>query len=491
MRPPATTETELWFRNPHSYIRECVIAGVRNTIWDRSLLRRLAIDPQRHAIHFYPAAQDFTTAAIGDQGMAVMDRQHGIGNPKAVYPVWQYGANTIETLEQWTATDCTEELRDRALAAGRPIDEIPVLGQRHLVAVAGLPNLTTGVGRKFFLLLEDLQHDYPHCTLHVSGTEAWASLFGRNIRSGDLNPRASAAKGFIMLPNGRTVTMGDVWRHRKWLDLIGCAGSDLREPRNRCLFNIQAARWAAKNWDSRQDFELPTAPLGPVGLAALINGRNPERLKPRRRATRRRSQRNGRPLGPNIGDKLYCGACSYANSCRQYREGSVCSVAGTDASKLAELFNSRNSDRIIEGLGLLIETDLERLDEGRQNEVADGELDPHVTKLGDNLFRHGTALAKLVDPRLRSAAVAINLNAGPAQRDEDATPQALAANAVAALEQGGVPRDQISAEMVMKCMAADGDDTGLELIIAAEAAKYALPSAVFEVPAEDVEVVDP
>ena len=480
-----STEKEVWFRNPHSYIRECVLGGVRRVIWDRGVLRKLGIDPQRHAAHHYPITQDFLVAAIGDQGMAVMDRQHGWWDPLAVYPVWEYGQQDLDELERWMADDCTEELRARAIWLDRPPDEVPVLGQRHMVAVIRPPSLGSGVGLQFFGLLQDLQADYPDCVLHVHGIYSYPKLFGSNIRSVDIDARFRASMGEVQFPNGRRVKQEHAWRHRKWLDLLGFSTADLSIPRKRCLFAIKAAQWAAEHWDDEVVFGSTTDRLGPSGLAAVVNGRIPGQ-----RPVRSNRTRAGYELP---GDKLYCGACSLADSCRSYREGSVCSVSGTDAEKLAKLFNTRDSDQIIKGLSALMEGDLERLEEGRRQEQDDGELSPHVTKLTDNLFRHGTALAKLVDPSLRSAAVAINLNGGgPVSIEGGKTPQALAADAVQALEAGGVPRDQITGEMVQKCLEAGGDETDLQLIIASAAAKYALPPSFFGgATTEDETVIDP
>lgn len=464
------SDVEIWFRDPHSYVRECVKAGVSNLIWKYGTLAKYDIDAHRHACHYYPENRNFRVAVIGDQGMVVMDRHHNIFDPLAVYPVWTYGEHRIETLESWMASDCTPEMRERAMAEDRPTNEIPVIGQAHCVALNSLPNAKRAVEKKFWNLLAELQGDYPDCTLHIHGGNTFSRLCSGSFKSVDFYPRTQASMGLI-LPNGRSVTKRNMRDHMKWIHLLGFTITELQDPKMRCIFNIKAMEWAAENWNNRDDISSRPGPLSIAEVGVLARGGTPE-PKLTKRPTRSRGK-----MKPLPGDKLYCGACSFADTCHLYREGSVCTVPSTDVAKLVELFGSRDSTKIIEGLGALISFDLERLEEGREHEVENNELDPHVTKIGDAVFKHGTTLAKLIDPSLRSAAVAINVGKGAAiSVGEDKTPQALASQAVAALEAGGVPRDQITVEMIQKCIATGGNSTDLELIIASEAAKYSLPS---------------
>ena len=90
-------------------------------------------------------------------------------------------------------------------------------------------------------------------------------------------------------------------------------------------------RWATEAFLVELHSEDGRTGIGEIlprgALRDLVNGRAPSRAKPVP------SRRKRSKAGPLPGDKLFCGACSYADTCRAYREGSVCNVAGTDPGK--------------------------------------------------------------------------------------------------------------------------------------------------------------
>lgn len=148
----------------------------------------------------------------------------------------------------------------------------------------------------------------------------------------------------------------------------------------------------------------------------------------------------------------------------------MCAVPGSEPEELATYFNTRNSDLIIDGLGTLLATQTRRLNEGLlaetvRNEItgdAITELNPEVTKIINSVFDRGVQLAKLVDPSLRDPKLAINVNrGGQANIIQNASPQALTAAIVSALEARGVKREEITTEMlknVLANMAENGGD---------------------------------
>ena len=124
----------------------------------------------------------------------------------------------------------------------------------------------------------------------------------------------------------------------------------------------------------------------------------------------------------------------------------------SEPTELASYFKTRDSDAIIEGLGTLLATNVQRLKEGREKEIEDETLDPHVTKLVESIFDRGVKLAKLVDPALAKAG-APQTNVQINQQTINAsTPQALMKAIVTELEARGVPRDQITTDMVKELM---------------------------------------
>ena len=489
---------EVWARNPHSYIRECVETNSLLIAWDRGILRKFRIDPFIHA-RDHMAGKDYRVLAIGDQGAAEIGPLNTMHNPKAVYPVWEYNQMSLDQLEEWMARNCAEELRHERIARRCPADEIPVPGQEHRVVVTRLPHLSTGIGRKFFATLGLMQLDYPDCILHVHGytTFSWISS---GIRAGDLDHRALPSKGRVFLPNGRRMPWEDTNDHRRWVNLLGWRPADLQEPRNRCMFSIQAAHWAAEHW--AKDPHLAATPrlLSNEDFVKVLNGAvELDGQETKRFSTVTGYNKEKKPL-PLVGDKFYCEACSFAPKCRAFRVGSICSVPDAESAELARHFKTRDSGLIIEGLGRLMEGGVERWVEGRNAEKSTGELDPHVTKIQSELYKQGVALAKLVDPRLRSAAVAIQMNAGNGIQVNGATGaptlQGRVAAAKGALEQAGVPEKMITAEMIERCMALGTDPESLQRIVVEEAARFQLPAGfldddeVYDAMAVDGEVIE-
>jgi len=130
-------------------------------------------------------------------------------------------------------------------------------------------------------------------------------------------------------------------------------------------------------------------------------------------------------------------------------------VPDSDSAELARHFRTRNSDLIIDGLGKLMEDGIERYFEGKKNETIAGELDPNVSRMGDKLFSQGVQLAKLVDPSLRTSAVAVNIAANQASVGVGTaapTTHQLAAQVIGQLEAGGLSRSQITEDVVRRAL---------------------------------------
>lgn len=425
---------ELWIRNPLTCIRELAELCVPNIAWDRGYAYKNRLDPQRHVEVHYPRAVDYRILLVGDQGTAELRRGHSIDNPFAVYPTWEYGEQTIPELEQILAVPPTPRRTG-------PMDERPVAGQEHRVVIARCPPANWVEGKALHKTLDELREDYPDAIMHMHGTYSWRVAFGRGFQAADIDPVAEARRGRIVLPTGRSILYEQAPDYIQWVSLLGFTVGDLRNPQQRTKFNVKSAAWAAKNWNEDVSF--------------LSKGRNanvnPEAVSPVPIKTRNRMRPAGDPLP---GDKLSCDHCSLARSCKYFREGGVCTLPDSDGSELARHFKTRDSEKIIEGLGKLLAGQSKRLARGTEAEEANpgAGLDPEVTKIEGQLFTNAVKLAKLVDPALAAAGASRiqinNVQSGGALQSGHQTPAQLMAEVVRELEASGVARDEITPAMV-------------------------------------------
>lgn len=436
--------TEVWFRNPHNYIRELVEVGAGNIAWDRGKLAKSRIDPYRHAeTYFGQAKTDWRLLLIGTQGTA--EYRHGDrDNPVGVYPTWDASSEPLELLEemmQYPIGDDGDACNDPTL----PADERPVSGQEHRVVVTDLPNMGTGPGKALGRKLKELQEDYPECILHIHGTYGWRLCFGMGFASVDIDPRTNAGKGKINLPTGKEIIAEKAVLTPQWISLLGMTIPQIsREPRMRCIYNIKSAMWAGEHFmenivfqsrgSNTPDIESPKAAPATTNNGTIFT-------------------RPNLPVQPT--DKINCNTCTLADHCKYYREGSVCSVPGSEPASLSRYFGTRDSETIVAGLAELQKLSARRLEKGIRDEDLMGELDPEVTKIVNQLFTNGEKLAKLVDPTLRQGPQ-VQVNVGGAVGAAAATPNQLVGGIVRELEARGIPRSQITPEMIQNFIAEMG-----------------------------------
>src|SRR5689334_4768401 len=88
-------KTEVWFRNPHDYIRELVEVGECKVAWDRGLLIKRHIDPLKHADLYFGTTFDYRILLVGTQGTAEYRPGDTEDKPSAVYPTWAYGEDSL------------------------------------------------------------------------------------------------------------------------------------------------------------------------------------------------------------------------------------------------------------------------------------------------------------------------------------------------------------------------------------------------------------
>lgn len=448
--------TEVWTRNPDNYIRECIEVGHFQYAWDRGLVEKKRIDPSRLVELYAPQGVDYRILMVGEQGTAELRRGHTMKKPFAVYPTWEYGQplDLLEEMFSHNVGDDEAACGDRRLAA----DERPVLGQEHRVVAIRMPSAGTGPGRSILRTLATLQDEHPDVILHVHGLYSYRQMFGLSYRSVDTDARVLAQKGKVTLPNGKEVTFERAATTPQWIRVLGMAPSDLGIPRNRCMFNIRSALWAAEHF--KENFNFAST----AHARKRVDSKSAKATVPEVVATGKSTG-----IGGTQGDKFLCDTCSLKDNCKYFREGSVCSLPDSEPSSLASLFRSRDAGHIVDGLAALLGKQVERLERGIETEEAFEELDPAVSKLLNDVFNNGVKLAKLRNPKLNGGpAVGINLNIPPGGLG-NARPAELTAAAVRAIESQGIAREDITPEMIQTVLApaleaglADGPDEPVE-----------------------------
>lgn len=423
-------------RNPRNYIQEALEVGASCFAWDRGFCVKRDLDPVRWT-DTYVGVNDIGERhlLVGSQGTSEFRHgQHIMGRPVAVYPTFRYG-DPLEKLFGFLEHPAGDE-PDRYVSEDRLLSAVP--GQEHRIVITDIGNLTSPMTKKFLRELAAVQKDHPEAIMHLHGLYSYRAMFGLGFRSADVDPRSSAAKGKVLMPHGKEMTYERAADQPKWINLMGMHPSDLRVPRQRCIFNILSAGWAAKHfmdnvkWSVNKkntDFVDPDDPISEISTDTRIMLHNGVR--------------------PQEGDRWLCNLCTLQSSCKFFREGAVCTVPDSEPLELAHFFQTTDSDTIITGLGTLLAAQSRRLATAMEMEEASEGISPEVTKIINTLFDRGVKLAKLVNPTLAAAGAArINIDARQ-QSIQAGSPQQLMAAVVQELVARGVRREDITPEMVM------------------------------------------
>lgn len=419
MRYSEFVSVRVWVRNPYNYIRETIEAGVTDVVWDQGILIKRRIDPYKFMQLYYGSQYKWNCMVISGNTATEFDANHSIKKPLATHYAWSYGDNW-DRLVKWMAN---------------PFQEI------NKLIITYAPSAGTGLGKAFYTDLSLLQEDYPECEIHIHGIYSYRVMFGLSFKSVDIEPRHTAGRGEIFLPTGNNIKFEQASQHQKWIALMGMRPVDLKIPRNRCIYNIKSALWAAQNFKNtlnirtRKGADFVPDPDSPQMRIPLRGAGTPFSL--------------GKKIKVNQGDKFLCNMCSLQMDCRFFREGAVCIVPDSEPVELAQFFKTRDSETIINGLGTLLAAQTRRLSKALDAEEEEGALHPETTRIINTLFDRGVKLAKLVDPTLAAAgATRVNLTQNNAVLS--GTPQALMASIVDEFVKRGIPRNAITNDMVMK-----------------------------------------
>lgn len=429
--------TEVFFRDPYNYVRELVECGQMKITWNRGVLLKRSIDPVAWAELYYGAGMPVRQFCVGSQGTAEVGPGRGMDKPLAVYPTWTYG-DPLTFLEDMLANPIGQDLRACADMNLTP-DERPVYNQEHIVFVTGMPPVNTGPGRSLLALIKRMQEDHPEAKLFVHGMYSFKYAFGMGFWGADIEPRNAAAQGSLQMAGGGEVKYQKAQSNPQWITVVGMKPGDLDSPRGRCIFNIKSAVWAGANLDSmRTPKTTRSTPVDITSSDAAYEHPRGQAL-PRNAVAR-------------AGDKTLCDVCSLQLSCKQFRQGEVCSLSDSETSRLAKLFGTRDSQSIVSGLQQLAMLQANRLERAAGIEQELDDISPEVSKLINSLFSQGVTLAKLLDPSLRGGGVKVQvgvLNGQATAAVSTSTPAELTGQVVRALEAQGIPRDKITPDLVM------------------------------------------
>lgn len=432
--PIELLETESWIRNPKLCIRECRDMHQELVAWNAGYLYRAGFD-----------VRTFMNLHYGGQPWRVLIVDYDTAT--------EFTYDEDEEPQTWSTWTFA---RDQVAALVDLMEQADEEGGR--VIVREPPELRSRAGWSYTVELANLQAEYPNARMHMHDMSSLRAAFGLGFHSADIEVRVRARKGELLLPNGSHMSYEEAWEKQKaWVRLLGFDGKDIESPRQRCMYNILACRWAGQNF--RKNVMFKTRGFG------RIDPRRP--VPPRMRS----GKHTFKDIPRESGDYLICDVCSQAEGCRFFRVGSVCSVPGSEGDSLIKAFQSRDSEQILAGLGELMKIGVERLEEARTIEKGgdDGpEIHPHVTKMINDLFSQGERLAMLVNPALKHPQASLPPAPPPVSEKE------LTRSVLAALEARGISRDAITPELIQDIGALLGE--GLQIEPAIDKVLLSLPA---------------
>ncbi len=373
------------------------------------------------------------------------------------------------------------------VSAARHVRNHFVPGQRRLVII----NCPGASFTTFWSVLERIHAaSEGACDLHYGFTldpvllpAQFSRMFSGIFSSVTIRPNGTT----LTLPNGGEMTPAESWERphvQDWLKVIGFDLEDvtLAGPlgvRNRRALSIASAFWASRHWnDPVSRLETPEDDPEWAEKVAEI-GASPEVLEALPAAKIALRKVGGASPTPVHGDMIACNSCTLFDQCRLARAGAICTLPESDMGELADFFKTRDASKVIDGLGLLLAKQADRVESVMADEAASEDsavLRGDVTKMIHGLFDRGVKLAQLNDPRLKGGPqVSVSLTNNAVGQITQGSPQQLAAGVVAELEARGVRRQDITPELIEATLA--GDDIEDAVVVVTDPVTGILPEA--------------
>lgn len=415
---PTYPPTDLWIRNPRRCLAEVAATEHHQIVWDVGLLSKFGMDPGKIAEMYLPG-RDWKVMVIDSlKGeAAILDPEHTTTNsPAKVHPVWEYGEkmNKLESM----------------------------LDDNELVVITQVPTSVSSLGRQFFLAADELQQEYPDCAIHLHATYSYKTMFGLNFKSVDAEPFSDVSHKKVVLPNGRIVTIDRANEYVAWISLLGFLPVHLKDRSKAVQYQIKSLQWASHYYKDNVKFRN----VGFKVATGNFSAGPPD--SPFRPFKVPKTTSVMFKFAPKFeGDKFLCDVCTLQDICRFYREGMVCGVKKSEGAQLSEMFGSRDSNKIIDGLGKLLQVETSRLQTGLRQEESTDTLNPNVTRLVNTLFDRAEKLARLIDPSLN---VKTRVDVHQFGNRLANTPQELMSQVVGELTARGIQADRITPEMVLE-----------------------------------------
>lgn len=445
-------ETEVWFRNPGYVGIQLAEVGYFNVSFDEKYLQNRHLEAVPWCNMRF-GANNLWRCLVICRDKAIL-YEAGDVEAKAVYPIWSAARHTERQLANlikrpWSSNK--KYFGDETV--GSTWKAVP--GQAHVIVITDLPTMNSPRDRLFMNELSDFQVEHPEVTFFIHGMNSYGVCFGNNFKMVDLDVRHPAACGEIVVPGGARVQPIDLRGRTYWAQILGFNLTDLRDPANRCKYNIKSALYAGQYFKT----------LSRMGIQKRTGGWDFDTKEVKKFIYENSVVLIGK-VPPRPGDRVVCNDCSLFLTCKYYREDAVCAVEKTEMRMVSELIGTRDSESIQKALAMMVQANTDRVERGMKAESTpvpdddpnkpgqDKPIDPNLTKLITDTFKMADRLLQIVDPTQRPGKPAVNVAInGTGQhveitdggtRDEQADVSAI----IGMLEARGIKREDITPEMV-------------------------------------------
>jgi len=364
---------------------------------------------------------------------------------KGVYPTWDYKKYNLKELRDYVENPWSSSYD---LSPDLQYFEKPKPDQPHKIFIR---DCFTGIRMKEKMRIKHLakiQRVYENVEFFlVPKSYGFGMMFGMGFTSSSFGAFhwVKSNNGMMVSPGGKKIPWRQIPEYKEVFENMGYDPAWVQEDRYHGIqYMIDAARWAAHHWDDptgpyprprnyKTDYNVPEMYVPSLSYKSVPTF-NREKIKPT--------------------DKILCNSCSLWRKCPAYRSGEVCNLSKSTTRKLAKLAGSRNAGDVVEMLSGIVEVQAGRAERLLEEEEVTNKSNSDVDTALNSLFKNGKQLALLLNPNLGRPLVQINnMNGIPhaqaTQAINSADTRGLAAMVIKEIEATGVPREQITEQMVL------------------------------------------